>query len=225
MYAAVAEMGHPELRPDGAWHVSAPDWQIRSAQGEQFESLMDARQYLLTLAQASETVKSVMVGERFIAVTELGSNRYRVWQGVSAGLSAAEWLRNGAKQPDVLRSATMLLVIAKRLKEMLGRVPGTGERLTLSLDNMIVRDEELLYSGFLDQPGIRSSGTGVPTEQFSTILARHLQTWPGDRRTAVCDLLSGDLHTALAQNDEQREALEAVADLLRRSPDIVNSQK
>lgn len=224
MYAAVAGMGQPELRQDGAWYVSAPEWLIRSGQGEQFESLMDARHHLLTLAQASELVKYVMVGERFIAVTESGNNGYRVWQGVSAGLSAAEWLRNGASQPDVLRSATMLVVIAKRLKEMLSRLEGGSEKLSLSLDNMIVRDEELLYSGFLDESGTQSSGSSAPLAQLPTILEAHLRTWPVERRTEVRDLLNGDIRTALAQNDDQRDVLETVADVLGRSPDMVNAR-
>ena len=224
MYAAVAGMGQPELRQDGAWYVSAPEWLIRSGQGEQFTSITEARQHLLTLAQASELVKYLMVGERFIAVTESGDTGYRVWQGVSAGLSAAEWLRNGASQPDVLRSATMLVVIAKRLKEMLSRVEAGSEKLRLSLDNMIVRDEELLYSGFLDESGSRSTGSSVPVEQLPTILEEHLRTWPVERRREVRDLLNGDMRTALAQNDEQRAALEAVADVLGRSPDMVNAR-
>ncbi|MDH5667578.1 MAG: GTPase domain-containing protein [Nitrospira sp.] len=224
MYAAVAGMGQPELRQDGAWYVSAPEWLIRSGKGEQFGSLMEARQHLLTLAQASELVKYVMVGERFIAVTESGDNGYRVWQGVSAGLSAGEWLRNGASQPDVLRSATMLVVIAKRLKEMLSRLEGGSEKLSLGLDNMIVRDEELLYSGFLDESGTRSSGSSAPLAQLPTILEAHLRTWPVERRTEVRDLLNGDMRTALAQSDEQRDALETVADVLGRSPDMVNAR-
>lgn len=224
MYAAVAGMGQPELRPDGAWYVSAPDWLIRSTQAELFESLTEARQHLLGLAQASEAMKPVMVGERFIAVTESGNNRYRLWQGVSAGLSAAEWLRDGARQADVLRSTTMLLVIAKRLKEMLARLEGDTTRLALSLDHMIVRDEELLYSGFLDAAGARSFGSRVPIEEFSTILARHLHTWPVERRLAVHDLLNGEMRAALAQSDEQRAALETVAAVLGRSPDMVNAR-
>ncbi len=224
MYAAVAGMGQPELRQDGAWYVSAPEWLIRSGQGEQFGSLIEARQHLLALAQASELVKYVMVGERFIAVTESGNNGYRVWQGVSAGLSAAEWLRNGASQPDVLRSATMLVVIAKRLNEMLSRLEGGSEKLRLSLDNMIVRDEELLYSGFLEESSARSSGSSVPLEQLPTILEEHLHTWPVERRREVRDLLNGDMRAALAQNDEQRAALETVVDVLGRSPDMVNAR-
>jgi len=222
MYAAVAAMGQPELRADGAWYVSAPDWLIRSTQAEQFESLTEARQHLLVLAQASEAMKLVMVGERFIAVTESGNNQYRVWQGVSASLSAAEWLRNGAGQPDVLRSTTMLLVIAKRLREMLARLEGDITRLALNLENMIVRDEELLYSGFLGESGSRSAGLPVPVEQLSTILDQHLRTWPAERRTAVHDLLSGEMRAALAQSDEQRAALDIVAGVLGQSPDMMN---
>jgi len=222
MYAAVAGMGQPELRPDGAWYVSAPDWLIRSTQTEQFESLTEARQHLLGLAQASEAMKLVMVGERFVAVTESGNNQYRVWQGVSAGLSAAEWLRDGAGQPDVLRSTTMLLVIAKRLKEMLARLEGDTTRLALSLDHMIVRDEELLYSGFLGESEGRSARLSVSIEELSAILAQHLHTWPVERRLAVHDLLKGDMRAALAQSDEQRAVLETVAAVLGGSPDMVN---
>jgi len=224
MYAAVAGMGQPELRSDGSWYVSAPDWLIRSTQAEQFESITGARQHLLALAQANEAAKFVMVGERFIAVTECGSDRYRVWQGVSPGLSAAEWLRDGAAQPEVLRSATMLLGIAKRLKELLARLEGTAERLTLSLDNMIMRDEELLYSGFLDDAGDISFGLRLPIEQLPIILEQHLRTWPADRLAAVRELLSGDMRDALAQSDEQRAARDTVVTVLGRFPDMVNTR-
>ncbi len=224
MYAAVAGMNQPELRSDGTWVVCAPDWILRSTRAEQFESLMEARRYLLTLAQASEAMKSVMVDERFIAVTESGDNLYRVWQGVSAGLSVGEWLRSGAQQPDVLRSTTMLLVVAKRLREMLIRLERDDGRLALMLENMIVRGEELLYSGFLEEAQSPSSGAHAPIEQFSAILEQHLHTWPVERCAAVRDLLSGEIRAALAQSDEQRAALEVVAELLGRCADLVNVQ-
>ncbi|MDH4187261.1 MAG: GTPase domain-containing protein [Nitrospira sp.] len=219
MYAAVAGLQELAQLPDGAWHARTAEWRIRSTSVENFEGLASARQYLLALAHLCESMKDVLVKERFVAVTEVGDGRCFVWQGIRPGLLASDWLRESGEQPDSLRCATVLFVVAMRLRQLLTRVSGLQGRLVLSLDNMTMHEEELIYSGFLDEP----KETGSSAELFVQALMPHLCAWSETRRIEVGELLGGKLRGLLAKNDEQQSVLDAVLPLLgqRQSPEGV----
>jgi len=223
MYAAVAGLRAPELQPDGSWLVCSTEWRLRSGSTETFDGQAPARQHLLELAHAYELLKGLMIRERFVAVTELEGGRYLVWQGVKDELSVGRWLQDGVEQSNSQRCSTMLTVAATRLLRWLSRVSleplqsraaGLTSRIALNLDNMVMREDEFAYSGFLDQPKTISAEAGLLMEQFAQILMPQLRAWPSVRRTEVGDLLRDQLRMTAGLNIEQRAMLETLVALL-----------